>query len=138
MTAKELLKGIIKLRKAIDYRKFKIEMLEAEAEKVTVPITGMPHSPSPDPSPMATAICEKIDLEREIKELTEKRKSLIAQIELLDNEDYQKLLKKRYEREEKWADISAIIGYSLNYTYRLHRRAIYELDCILETHKSYL
>ena len=132
MTAKELLNGIIKLRKAIDYRKMKIEMLEAAAESVTAPITGMPHSPSSDPSAMATAICKKIDLEREVTELTEKRDSLIAQIDLLDNEDYQTLLNLRYAQEEKWEDIMAAMNYSETHVHRIHRAALASFDEILK------
>ena len=74
MTAKALLERIIRIRKAIDYRNTKIEALVEQAENTSARLTGMPHNQSADPSPMATAICRKIDLEREIAELDEERK----------------------------------------------------------------
>ena len=99
MTAKALLERIIRIRKAIDYRNTKIEALVEQAENTSARLTGMPHNQSADPSPMATAICRKIDLEREIAELDEERKSLIAKIDLLEDDDLSRLLVLRYVQE---------------------------------------
>jgi len=82
MTAKELLEKIIRIRKAIDYRMTKIEALVTQAENTSCRLTGMPHNPSPDTSPMATAICKKIDLENEIEKLKEERNGYIAKIDI--------------------------------------------------------
>ena len=132
MTAKALLERIIKIRKAIDYRNTKIDALVAQAENTSARLTGMPHNPSSDPSPMATAICRKIDLEREIDELDLERKSLIAKIDLLENDDLSRLLLLRYVQEAPWDDIMAEMGYCESHIFRLHQQAIKLLDAALK------
>ena len=128
MTARALLERIIKIRKAIDYRNTKIDALVAQAENTSARLTGMPHNPSSDTSPMATAICRKVDLEREIEELDLERKTLIAKIDLLENEDLSRLLLLRYVQEAPWDDIAAEMGFCERHIYRLHRAAVEELD----------
>ena len=132
MTAKALLERIIKIRKAIDYRNTKIDALVAQAENTSARLTGMPHNPSSDPSPMATAICRKVDLEREIEELDFERKSLIAKIDLLGNDDLSRLLLLRYVQEAPWDDIMAEMGYCHSHIFRMHRTAIAQLDALLK------
>lgn len=132
MTAKALLERIIRIRKAIDYRNTKIEALVEQAKNTSARLTGMPHNQSADPSPMATAICRKIDLEREIAELDEERKSLIAKIDLLEDDDLSRLLVLRYVQEAQWDDIMAEMGYGHTHIFRLHRTAIGKLDTILK------
>ena len=48
MTAKALLERIIKIRKAIDYRRTKIDTLIEQAENTSARLTGMPHNPRSD------------------------------------------------------------------------------------------
>jgi len=132
MTAKGLLDRIIKIRKAIDYRNTKIAALVAQAENTSARLTGMPHNPSSDPSPMATAICKKVDLEREIEELAKERESLIAEIDLLNDDDLSRLLTLRYVQEAPWDDIMAEMGYCHSHIFRMHRAAITQLDTLLK------
>ena len=128
MTARALLERIIKIRKAIDYRNTKIDALVAQAENTSARLTGMPHNPSSDPSPMATAICRKVDLEREIAELAAERDALIGKIDLLEDSDLSRLLTLRYVQEAPWDDIAAAMGFCERHIYRLHRAAVEELD----------
>ena len=128
MTAKELLERIIKIRKAIDYRKTKIDALVAQAENTSCPLTGMPHNPSPDTSPMATAICKKVDLEREIETLEAERNAHIAKIDILEDDVLSRLLNLRYVQEAKWDEIMADLGYCQAHVFRLYHSAIKKLD----------
>ena len=132
MTAKELLNRIIKIRKAIDDRNTKIDALVAQAENTSARLTGMPHNPSSDPSPMATAICKKVDLEMEIAELTAERESLIANFDLLEDDDLSRLLTLRYVQEAPWDEIMAEMSYSSSWIFELHKRAKKKLDEILK------
>ena len=132
MTAKELLAKIIKIRKAIDYRNTKIASLIAQAENTSCRLTGMPHNPSPDPSPMATAICKKVDLENEIEKLKDERDALIAKIDLLEDTTLSTLLTRRYVDEAKWDEIMAEMCYSPSWIFELHNRARKKLDEILK------
>ncbi len=128
MTAKELLEKIIRIRKAIDYRMTKIEALVKQAENTSCRLTGMPHNPSPDTSPMATAICKKIDLENEIEKLKEERNGYIAKIDLLEDDDLKRLLVLRYAQEAQWEDIAAELGFCERHIYRLHKTAVAEFE----------
>lgn len=128
MTAKALLERIIKIRKAIDYRRTKIDALIEQAENTSARLTGMPHNPSSDSSPMASAICRKVDLEMEITKLAEERKALIAKIDLLENDDLSRLLILRYVQETPWDVIAAEMGFCERHIYRLHKAAVEELD----------
>lgn len=128
MTAKALLDRIIKIRKAIDYRNTKIDALVEQAENTSARLTGMPHNPSSDPSPMATAICRKIDLEREITELAAERDTLIGKIDLLEDSDLSRILNLRYVQEAPWETIMAEMGYSSSWIFALHKRAKEKLD----------
>ena len=132
ITATALLDRIIKIRKAIDYRNTKIDALVARAENTSVRLSGMPHNPSADSSPMATAICQKIDLEREIEELSAERESLIAKIDLLGDDDLSRILLLRYAQEAVWDEIMAEMGYCHSHIFRLHRKAITQLDALLK------
>ena len=132
MTAKALLERIIKIRKAIDYRNTKIDALVEQAENASARLTGMPHNPSSDPSPMATAICRKVDLEREIAELAAERDALIGKIDLLEDSDLSRLLTLRYVQEAPWDDIMAEMGYCHSHIFRMHRTAIAQLDTLLK------
>ena len=132
MTAKEFLKKIIKLRKAIDYRKTKIEILEAECERITAQITGMPRGSGESVSQMESAVCRKMDLEQEIDALEQERNALIKTIDLIDDPDLSDLLTMRYVGEDTWADISSDLGYTLRHVMRLHQKAITLLDEALE------
>ena len=132
MTANELLTKIIKLRKAIDYRKAKIASLVARAENTSANLTGMPHNPVKDPSPMATAIGRKVDLEAEVNMLTEERNTLIAQIDLVEDDDLARLLNLRYAQEINWDEIMAEMNYSHSWLFQLHRKAKEKLDKVLK------
>ena len=128
MTARTLLDRIREIRSSIAYRNEKIEDLEELACNTTSQLTGMPRGGGADHSPMATAICEKIDLEREIAELTEERNRLIAKLDLIGDEDLERLLMLRYVRGLKWEQIMTKMGYSETQIHRLHRKALTILD----------
>ena len=132
MTAKELLNRIIKIRRAIDYRKTKISALVTQAENTSARLTGMPHNPSGNHSTMETAICKMIDLEREIDELAAERDALIQEIDLLEDADLSRILTLRYVQEAPWDNIMAEMSYGASWTYELHNRAIKKLDIILK------
>lgn len=133
MTARTLLERIIRIRKAIDYRRTKIDTLTDQAEISSSRLTGMPHNPSPAASAIENAICRKVDLEREIEELEKERNTLIAQIDLIEDPDLSKLLMLRYVQEAQWDVIAAEMNYSSPWVFKLHRRARQKLDDVLSS-----
>lgn len=132
MTARTLLERIIRIRKAIDYRRTKIDTLTDQAEISSSRLTGMPHNPSPAASVIENAVCREVDLEREIAELEKERNTLIAQIDLIEDPDLSKLLMLRYVQEARWDEIMAEMGYSESWIFELHKRAKENLDVVLK------
>ena len=63
-----------------------------------------------------------VDLRKEIRHTTAK----IADI------DCRLILEKRYLLFEKWEEIAVDMGYSIDYIYKLHRRALRKIDMILK------
>ena len=133
MTAKELLRKIILLRKDIDYKKSRVEMLTDIARGTSVSLTGMPKNPSADPERMASAVCQRIDLENEIAELEKERNGYISLIDLLENGDYKRLLMLRYVQEARWDDIASSLGFSAPWVYKAHQKAVGDLDKALKS-----
>lgn len=132
MTARTLLERIIRIRKAIDYRRTKIDTLADQAVISSSRLTGMPHNPSPVASAMESAVCRKVDLEREIAELEKERNTLISCFDLLEDDDLSRLLTLRYVQEAPWDDIMAEMRYCRSWIFELHHRAKEKLDEVLK------
>ena len=77
---------------------------------------------------MATAVCEKIDLEREVADLQAERKELIKKIDEMGDDTLSMLLYLRYVRGFQWETITEKMRYSERSIYRLHRKALELLD----------
>ena len=99
MTAKEYLLSIGRMKRIIAAKEEKIRALMEIATNTSQALTGMPHNPSGSKSPMADAICKKIDLEREVEEIRAKRNAAIAYLNSLPDTEETNLLIKRYVRE---------------------------------------
>ncbi len=127
MTAKELLNRIREIRRAINYRQMKIEGLNERAMRTTSSLSGMPRRGG-DPSAMATAVCEKIDLEREVADLQAEQKELIKKIDELGSDALSTLLYLRYVRCLSWEEIMAKMGYCKAHIFRMHKEAIDQLE----------
>ena len=94
--------------------------------------SGMPRNPSPSQSPMADAICKAIDLEEQAKReetlLNQKKVFLLDLIGRLQCHDGQSVLIQRYFSHKTWDDISAELFYTTRWVYKLHDKAMAELD----------
>lgn len=138
MTAKELFREIANMEAFMETKRQRIKVLEDLASNPGSPnYSGMPKNPSPDPSRMATIICKKIDLEREIQadehRLQEKRLFVLTLIGEIENADYQAVLIKRYFEHQSWEDIVAKLHYSRSWVYQLHADALNTLDKMIAT-----
>lgn len=84
---------------------------------------------------MADAICRAIDLEAEIKQdeylLQQKKVFLLDLIATLDDIDMQSIMIKRYIEKKTWNTIVDETFFSRSWVYRLHQRALDQLDSTL-------
>ena len=131
MAAKQFLEGIRNMRMAIDSKRAKITVLREIATNTSAHLTGMPHNPSSEKSPMANAVCKIADLEREIADLEQKRQTAIDTLCEMEDSALCTVLIKRYVQEKPWEDISAEMRCSRSRAFYLHNNAIAALDQLL-------
>ena len=81
---------------------------------------------------MADAVCKALDLEAEIRSdeirLQEKKVFLLEIIGTIDICDCQTVLIKRYFEHLTWEEIASRMFYSIRWIYKLHGRALEEID----------
>ena len=133
MTAKELFREISHMESFIETKQQRIITLTEIASSPGSPnYSGMPKSPNHDPSRMATIIAKKIDLENEVKadelRLQEKKLYALDLIATIESADYQAVLIKRYFEHLSWDDIISQLHYSRSWLFKIHIKAIEELD----------
>ena len=136
MTAKQYLDQIRNYQRRIDRINDEIARLESVATNTTQNLTGMPHNPSPSQSRMADAVCKIIDKQNELRIEKNKMESLrmeaTALIAQLENADYRDLLGKRYLESKAWEDIIYEMGFERSWVYRIHQKALAEVQKALE------
>ncbi len=133
MTAKESFKQLARMDAFIDAKKQRVDALKALASSTGSPnLSGMPKNPSKSLSPMADAVCKALDLEAEIRsdeaKLQEKKVYLLELIGTLDSSDHQTVLIKRYFEHLSWENIASSMFYTTRWIYKLHGRALEEID----------
>lgn len=132
MTAKEYLSQAFHLDHRIDSKIEQIASLNALATKCTSTITGMPRNPSPSVSTMADAVAKIVDLQTEINHdidaLVDLKREIVTIIKGVENTEYQTILEKRYLCYQSWEQIAVEMNYDLRWLYRMHNRALAEIN----------
>ena len=86
---------------------------------------------------MADAIVKIIDLEEEINHdidaLVDLKREIMSTIKSVSNTEYQTILEKRYLCFISWEQIAVDMNYSMQYAFRMHDRALKEIDRILQS-----
>lgn len=141
MNAKEYFREISRMEALINTKKQRAGALKKLAcGSGSMNFDGMPGNPIKSLSPMADAICKAMDLEAEIRRdeylLQAKKVFLLEQISAIENCDCQTVLIERYFDRLSWKDIANNMFYSMRWTYKVHDRAIEELDRKLSEVKS--
>lgn len=120
----------------IDSKIQQITSLNELATKCTATLTGMPRKPNHGTSTMADAVAKIVDLQaeinRDIEELVDLKKEITGVIKSVSNPEYQTVLEKRYLCFLSWEQISVDMNYSMQYTFRMHDRALTEVDASLK------
>lgn len=137
MTAKEYLSQARFLDMRINSKIQQIASLNDLATKCTSTISGMPRNPNRGSSRMADAIVKIIDLEEEINRdidaLVDLKREIMSTIKSVSNTEYQTILEKRYLCFISWEQIAVDMNYSMQYAFRMHDRALKEIDRILQS-----
>lgn len=134
--AKAFMNRAYELERKIQVKKEQVRMYREIALNISPNLTGMPRNPSPSQSPMANAIVKIADLEVSIKE--DEQKLALIRIELLEvisevpDISVQLLLMSRYLKDMRWEEIAKEMSYSKRHVYRIHGKALGEVDRILK------
>ncbi len=133
MNAKEHFRQISRMEAFISTKKQRSAALKELASSTCSPnLSEMPKNPNKSLSPMADALCKALDLDAEIRKdefhLQEKKVFLLELIGTLDGCDCQTVLIKRYFEHLNWEEIANRMFYSTRWIYKLHGRALVEMD----------
>ena len=134
MTVKEYLSQARYLDQRINSKIQQVASLNDLATKATSVITGMPRNPNHATSSMEDVIAKIIDLQAEINNdidtLVDLKRSLSKTIKAVDSPEYQTVLEKRYLCFQSWEQIAVEMGYDLRWLYRIHGKALDEVQAV--------
>lgn len=137
MTAKEYLGQARFLDMRINSKIQQVASLNELATRCTTTISDMPKNPNRGDSRMADSVIKIIELQEEINsdinKLVELKREIMGVIKAVPNMEYQTLLEKRYLCFITWEQIAVDMNYSMQYTFRIHERALKEIDQLLQS-----
>ena len=135
MTAKEYLLQAKYLDQQINNKICQLRMLNDLATKVTYTMTGMPGGFGERASKQDSVVTKIIDFQKEINadidRLVDLKREILISIQALNSVEYQLVLEKRYIMFEKWEKIAADMNTDIRNIYRIHGKALLELEKIL-------
>jgi hypothetical protein len=132
MTKKEYLSQAYHIEQRISAKMEQVQSLRDLATKASVTLSDMPRSPSPNVHRMEDFLCKVVDLEREISSdlcrLIDVKREIMEAIKRIGNPIYRLLLELRYLCYKTWEDIAGELNYDRRYVFKVHDRAIREVD----------
>jgi len=132
MNAKDFLGQAYRIDQRIDCKIEQITSLHALATKATTTISDMPGSPTRNTHRMEDIIVKILEMEEELNSeidyLVDLKATIMEVIKGLDNLEYQTLLEWRYLCYKPWEQIALDLSYSVNNIFKMHKRALEELE----------
>jgi DNA-directed RNA polymerase specialized sigma subunit len=128
MDVKQYLSQAHYLDLSIDSKLEQLSRLNSLATKATATLSDMPHSPNRGGSSLEDTICKIVDLQaeinRDIDRLVDLKKSIIALINKVENDEYRLMLEKRYLNFMSWEVIAVSMNFSRANVFKVHDKAI--------------
>lgn len=132
MTAKEYLSQAYRIDQRINSKLEQIVSLRALATKATSTLSDTPPSGTRNVHSMEDTIAKMVDLENEINvdidTLVDLKREFVFIIKKISNPEYQTLLELRYLCFKTWEQIAVEMGYSLQHIFRIHDKALKEIN----------
>ncbi|MEQ8156605.1 MAG: DUF1492 domain-containing protein [Clostridiaceae bacterium] len=132
MAAKEYLSQAYRIDQRINSKLEQIVSLRELATKATSTLSDTPPSGTRNVHSMEGIIVKIIDLENEINAdidtLVDLKKEIINLIKGINNPEHQTLLELRYLCFKTWEQIAVEMGYSLQHIFRVHDKALKEIN----------
>ena len=128
MTKKEYLSQAFYLDKRIQAKERQIDWLKAHAGYISPQLSDMPKRPRAHQSALEEAVVRIVDLETEISNgitvLVQLKQRITEAIRRINSMECETILEMRYLTYLSWEQIASQLGYSQDYIYHLHRRAL--------------
>ena len=135
MAAKDYLSQAFRIDQRINAKLEQVAALRALATKATSTLSDMPRPDTPNVCRMSDIIAKIIDAEDEINaeidRLVDLKREMREVIGAVTNPEYQALLELRYLCFKSWSEISVTLEYEDRYVYKVHDRALREIEKIL-------
>ena len=130
--AKKYLSQAFGLNQRIESKLNQIEELNNLAAKATAAYADNTKRRNGAGSRMEDTVCRIIDLESEINQdmlqLVELKKGIVRRIKSVENSELQMVLELRYLSYMRWEEIAIELGYGIDNVFRLHRKALAEIE----------
>ena len=140
MTAKEYLSQAFRLDEEINSKLEQVSRLRQLATKATGRFQAERISGTPQHSPMEDSLVKLIDLEHEINDdidrLVDLKREITVLIAKIGDVNHRLLLEMRYLAGNSWEEIALKMGYELRWVYRLHGRALKEMELAIRERRS--
>lgn len=124
----QYLSGCKNLDRRIERKCEELSRWREKATKITPTLRDMPRSPSSRSNAIQVAVEQIIELENEINDdidqLTDVRRGILEAIQTVQDERLKLLLEYRYIDGMTWEQIAVKTGYSYQWVYSLHGRAL--------------
>ena len=138
MTAKEFMKQHERIVEKI--RQIEIQIYDIEQ---TLGVKGVNYDSQPHGSGIsqvtestATKLIELREVQRDlVDKLWTKRIEIERVIFMIENATFAELLQRKYIRLQKWEDIATDMKFDSRYIYKLHGKALVEVDKIIRKRK---
>ena len=128
MTAKEYLTQAYRIDQRINSKLEQVSSLRDLSTKATSTLSDVPPSGTRNVHRMEDVICKIVMLENEINaeidHLVDLKREIREVISAVKNLECQTLLELRYLCFKTWEQIAVEMGYSLEHTIRMHRKAL--------------
>ena len=132
MIVKDYLSQAYRIDQRINSKIEQVSCLHDLATKATQTLSDMPGSATRNTHRMEDVIIKIIDLENEINteidRLVDIKREITCLINGVSNPEEQTLLELRYLCFKTWEQIAVDMGYSVENIYRMHRKALKNLE----------
>ena len=132
MIVKDYLSQAYRIDQRINSKIEQVSSLHDLATKATQTLSDMPGSATRNTHRMEDVIIKIIDLENEINteidRLVDIKREIMCLINGVPNPEEQTLLELRYLCFKTWEQIAVDMGYSVENIYRMHRKALKNLE----------
>ncbi len=132
MTARQYLGQAYRIDQRINSKLKQVSLLRGNAMNLSINMKEISIQTSRDNARMENTLLKIIDQEREIDEEIDRLVDLKAEIKRVidgvENIEYRLILELRYLCFRSWEEIAVEMDYSIDYVFKIHRRALEKVE----------